>query len=168
MWRDDLHLKAPSNCYLAVRGAPNIANPFGLNDHKGVFARVKLPRGLKVCPYVGVLKDKKPKKGNQYALRIDKDKYIDATHVLYDIGYLLHDPDYEGSLLDHPGRCPPNYGRYVNGIGTEPLDMLHYSVNCEFIACDTGHDEMWLYTTQIIEEGQELILDYGDEFVIRK
>ena len=146
------------NRYLELRGGVSVANPLGDNDQKGVFARVDIPKGTRLCPYLGRLNasvgviDRR----SQYLMRIG-DECIDAESVLLDVGYLAMQVD----NLRTTSSCPPNYGRYINSIGPQ---QQHLHFNCSFIADNAGHSDVWLWSDEDIAAGEELLVDYGNDF----
>jgi len=146
------------NKLLELRGGVNVANPLGDNDQKGVFARMNIPKGTRLCPYLGRLHasvDVSDRR-SQYLMRIG-DECIDAESVLLDVGYLAM----QVGNLKTPSACPPNYGRYINSIGPQ---QQHLHFNCSFIADNAGHSDVWLWSDEDIASGEELLVDYGDDF----
>jgi hypothetical protein len=146
------------NKYLEVRGGVNVANPLGESDQKGVFARVNIPAGKRLCPYLGRLHATVAltNQRSQYLMRIG-DECIDAESVLVDVGYLAM----QGEWLKTPSACPPNYGRYINSISPQQ-PHLHY--NCYYVADEAGHSDIWVWSDVDIAAGEELLVDYGNEF----
>lgn len=158
------------NHWLEVSERANVSNPRGVsNCGKGVFARCDIPKDTRVCPYVGrhVNRACPASENCQYDLRMADQCYICAREVLYDVGYLQtgaqhgHEEDVrDHTFIKDKRPCPPNFGRYFNTAS----GML--TCNCLFEIAADGHDVMYIYSSRAIEQGEELLVDYGDLFTI--
>ena len=184
------------NRWLVVSEGPNVSNLEGKpGGGFGVFAKKSIPAGTRLCPYVGHKiwpeNVRHHPKDCQYDLRVDEQLYICAKDVPYDIGYLMvcqhiedsldisdwardrrwrgHDLGWHGVKRTSP--CPRNFGRYINSLPRveEPEEAVaarEAALNCTFELSDDGHDCVFIETSRLVLEGEELLLDYGPEFVI--
>ena len=168
------------NIYLRVSDEPNVSNPEGIaNKGKGVFARRDISKDTRLCPYVGKARRAPcpPDKECQYCLKIDNMTYFCARETNFDIGYLmtyLQDPEYSMTGRINQGACvkaevptPPNFGKYFNTVSSKDL-LAGTSVNCKFDLVGDGFDVMFIVAARDITAGEELLIDYGDEFVIHE
>lgn len=86
-----------------------------------------------------------------------------AREVEYDIGYLAATRRAKENPLmwvQDDTRTPPNFGRYVNtavAVGEN---------NCEFVTARDGFDAMFVDASREIKLGEEVLVPYGDSFVI--
>jgi hypothetical protein len=85
------------------------------------------------------------------------DEYIDAESPLFDVGYLAM----QGEWLKTAAACAPNYGRYINSINPQ---QQHLRYNCYYLPDEAGHSDVWIWSETDIAAGEELLIDYGDEF----
>jgi hypothetical protein len=72
--------------WLKVSSAANVSNSTGDKDGgKGVFAIRDIPSGTRICPYVGVHRNKPcpASVGCQYDLHMHKDVYLCGREQLY-------------------------------------------------------------------------------------
>ena len=101
---------------------------------------------------------------SRYRLRMDADTTVDALDYHYDVGYMLG----RGmARLATRQACAPNYARYANTIKPgNPTETDKYVFNSRFMAEEHGHDEVWLHSTTDIPAGAEILVDYGDEYVL--
>ena len=153
----------PCNKFVEVRSGVNIANPLGRNDEKGVFSRCFIPAGTRICPYVGEVYERQPSSG-KYIMEVSRDVFLDAEHDPYDVGYLFFmDPELSKGL-----KCPPNYGRYVNTIYPEDLDLKLYEYNCVFRGEESGLNIVWVVALLDIPPNVELLVDYGSSYPLPK
>jgi hypothetical protein len=96
------------NKWVRVSSAANVSNPTGDKDFgKGVFAIRDIPSGTRICPYVGVHRNKPCPASvlivNMTSACTYKDVYLCGREQLYDQGYLMegeniHSCDFECSL----------------------------------------------------------------------
>lgn len=152
------------NQYLEVRESANVSNPTGKpGGGKGVFAKKHISAGTRVCPYVGQHRPKPcaAELGCQYDLRLEKGFFICGRETLYDIGYLMSaNQERHQAFITSELPCPPNYGRFMN---TASAGLTN---NCQFELAGDGLDAMFITTSQVVEEGAELLVDYGEWFTI--
>eukprot|EP00603_Paraphysomonas_imperforata_P001246 CAMPEP_0114434028 /NCGR_PEP_ID=MMETSP0103-20121206/12021_1 /TAXON_ID=37642 ORGANISM="Paraphysomonas imperforata, Strain PA2" /NCGR_SAMPLE_ID=MMETSP0103 /ASSEMBLY_ACC=CAM_ASM_000201 /LENGTH=285 /DNA_ID=CAMNT_0001603845 /DNA_START=243 /DNA_END=1100 /DNA_ORIENTATION=+ len=154
------------NHYLEVSEGPNASNKNGTpGEGKGVFAKCNIPAGVRVCPYVGKHKNCPcpPDEGCQYDLQLAPGIFICARDTPVDIGYLQTGyGDKDHTFIKAPEACPPNFGRYFNTA------MAGAEDNCTFEIARDGHDVMFIETSRPIQQGEELLVDYGDYFYIHE
>lgn len=152
-----------SNHYLEVRSGKSIANPKGNNGQKSVWSKRTIPAQTLVCPYVGVKSDSY-KFRDRYVVQVDKDVYISACDVMYDVGYLLYMDDGVHSKVP----CPMNYGRYINTISLRNRKQYNsLEFNCVLELDENGYDEVWVRSNRSIPVGTELLIDYGKNFIVK-
>jgi hypothetical protein len=172
------------NYYVRVSEEPNVSNVTGTpGGGKGVFAKVKIPKGTLICPYLGKLRSCRcpPEKKCLYDMKLQKGLYVCAQKPLLDIGYLYGSINCEtGEVVkDHtdrhyalmgmtqPSPTPPNYARYVNSLSvSQRSGPFAMEFNCEFEYEGEEVVEIFLVASKDIEEGEELLANYGDEYVI--
>ena len=153
------------NRLVEVSDRSNVSNREGVpGGGKGLFAKAVIKAGERICPYVGHERAAPCAEDVQchYDMRMSKDVVICAHKVLYDFGYLMGYDDTIRGCRTAPISCPPNYGRYVNSVNEGEESLL----NCAFVAVADGHHCMFLIAERQIEIGEELLTDYGDQFVI--
>ena len=150
--------------YLEVHESANVSNLTGLpGAGRGVFATEGIVADKLLCPYVG--------RGSTtacpasvdcgYCLCMHSTLYVCARDVEYDIAYLMYADEVtcKHCLLVRTA-CPPNYARYINTV----MHGVEADFNCEFRPTPDGLDCMLVYSTRDIEEGSELLIDYGSLF----
>ena len=159
------------NRWVEVREGKNLSNPLGAaGGGKGLFAKVDIPAGTRVCPYVGVARSCPcdAEVGCRYDVRVHADFYLCARDVMYDMGYLMQ-TDAETynarNSIQVKRPCPVNFGRYVNSLTREQLEAgLVY--NCALENSDDGVDVLFVETLEFIPAGDELVMDYGADFTV--
>jgi len=150
--------------YLAVRESANVSNPTGVaGSGRGVFATEEIAAGKLLCPYVGKARGSACAASEDcgYCLQMYAGLCICAREVEYDIAYLMYaDVVTRKHCLTERTACPPNYARYINTV----MHGVEADFNCEFLPTRDGLDSMLVYSTRVIEEGSELLIDYGNLF----
>ena len=153
----------PCNKLVEVCSGINIANPLGLNSKNGVFSLCFIPAGTRICPYVGEVYKRQSSSG-KYIMELSRDVFLDAEHNPYDVGYLFFlDPELSKGL-----KCPPNYGRYVNTIYPEDLNLKLFEYNCFFCGDESGLNVVWVVALVDIPPKVELLVDYGSSYPLPK
>jgi len=135
-----------------------VANPLGGNGQKSVWALQDIPKDTRICPYLGTVLDSPG--SDCYTICLHHDVYLDASRVMYDVGYL--GTQHQGLCMGL--KCPPNYGRYVNTINSRDPTQGHLRFNSYFEGDQSGYVDVWLYALCDISAGSELLVNYGDEF----
>lgn len=115
------------------------------NAGMGCFARTTIPAGTLLGPYNGKYMDLKQRnkvRDGSYIWRIHENLYVDAQKFKTN-----------------------NPLRYVNGAKTR---RQKEKINCEvrFIGPDHNQLKVYYMTTKNIMPGEELIINYGDEYFI--
>ena len=159
------------NQLVTVSEGENVSNPDGVKGGgKGVFADKDIPAHTRICPYVGKVQTHACDVSLEcrYCMFLEEGYYICGRDEYYDLGYLTQvDKEtwngWKGMRTEQP--CPPNYSRYINSLSEDQVDE-GLSFNCSFELVDDGHDVMFIETTREIKQGEELLLDYGDSFVV--
>lgn len=153
------------NRWVEVSERSNLSNPAGVvGGGKGLFAKVAIARGTKICPYVGHSRAKPcpAEEGCHYDMRFDKRTVICARELEYDFGYLMGFDNTTRGCRTLAMPTPPNYGRYANSANEGQEDKN----NCVFEAVEDGHELIFLQADRDIAEGEELLVDYGSDFII--
>ena len=152
--------QGPATRNVEVRSGCSIANKLGNNREKGVFSIQDFPAGTRICPYVGEIYARPPKKG-KYVMEVSRTlTWMQSMHDPYDVGYLYYlDDSVRGQL-----RSPPNYGRYINTIYPKDVSLGDYSFNCAFVGDDTGVSFVWVVALVDVVAGTELFVDYGPAY----
>jgi hypothetical protein len=135
-------------------------NITGSAHEQGVFAICLIPPHTRLAPYLGQVRP--PSTRGTYCLQV-RDAYnalvcIDAVDHPYDVGYLQSLTTRQRTLV----ATPPNYARYVNSI--RPDQPLGNGFNAIFLP-DPTEGFSWIVSgSHQIEEGAEILLDYGAHF----
>ena len=93
-----------------------------------------------------------------------------STASLDDPGYVRASSVYDNvyRAMDEAGKCPHNYGRYINSLNFNcPFTSRIFnpsSFNCRLIADPDGHDGAFVVSNTFISKGTELLVDYGNEY----
>lgn len=181
------------NKYLKIRPRLNMANMYIFKDNGqwGVEAKIDIEPNTVLCPYLGEIVTK-PRKGARYIAQIVPGTYVDAERFKYDVGYIYdkcpkgyrskpsaraglrrYNPNPISAIDDperelEPGKCPPNYARYINSINfNDPLQAKSFtrdSLNCRLEGDPSGLDALFVVSSCFIHAGDELLLDYGPAF----
>ena len=106
---------------------------------RGLFARRKIPRGVKLLEYRGERVDKE--ESNRRGLELFERAQTTGGASVY-----IFDVNEEWDL---DGDKPYNFTKYANHS---------CAPNCEMVNED---DRLWLYTTAAVKRGEELVFDYG-------
>ena len=136
---------------------------------KGVFTKQHLPKGTACCLYVGK-KWLEADKDSDYVLHLSDRRACDAVHVV----------TCPPLLVGHEWRkFGTNFGRYINdvyGPNRKNKTLRKHLLNCAFdLSTIYGpfRDEKGtvyyacnIRTTRNIKAGQELLIDYDDEYWI--
>ena len=134
-------------------------------EQRGVVCTKEIGRGRLICHYVGKLCEGPVPCGCKYAYAVSKDEYIDATHVVYDYGYIaaneLHNPLDDYSKHD----IAWNYGRFINTV-PGVSDYMDKRFNCYFQLDPCGFPVVRIYSSRTIHPGEELLICYGKSFVV--
>ena len=132
------------------------------NGHQGVFALQDLPKGFVICPYV-VMVMYLSEHVTAYSLGLTKTSIVDAQKEDLDVGYLY-------KCMNARVKCPPNYGKYINSLDSRVTSQKArlknplLALNCVFSPCVDGTDTIWIVASRDIRNGEELLLDYGDNY----
>lgn len=154
---------------LSEDGEVNVSNPTGKKGGgRGVFAVRDIPSGTTLCPYVGVVQKKRCQdEACDYCLMLRPGLYLCARNILYDEGYFaachVDTPFCRKEVVNEERPMPPNYGRYFNTLAGRPGAE---AFNCELQASRDGQNVCFLETRCAVSAGEELLVDYGSEFVI--
>lgn len=157
------------NDYLTVSEGKNVSNPEGeVGGGKGVFAKKDIPAGTTLCPYLGHERGVPCPASEkcQYDLQLHKGYILCAREVKFDLGYLQSWDESDrlcAIKLETP--CPPNYGRYINTLWG---DRVSADFNCVFSSADDGQSVMFIEASRDISAGEELLVEYGRDFVLVK
>ena len=152
------------NKYVAVLvGANCTQDP----EQRGVTCIKEIPKGTCICHYVGKLCEGAVPKGCEYAYGLSDKEYIDATHVVYDYGYIAaamssctdDSVDYSNHDLAW------NYGRFINTVVGKDSSS-DPAFNCYFQVCPFGLPIVRVYASRYIYEGEELLIYYGSKFQV--
>ena len=112
---------------------------------------------------MGEIYKKQPKTG-KFIMEVSQDVLVDAEHDLYDIGYLYFlDPEFSKCLHN-----PPNYGRYINTIYPEDLELGCYSYNRSFVGDERGLNAIWVVALVDIPANVELLVVYGPAYQLSR
>jgi hypothetical protein len=150
------------NRFLEVSERSNVSNLEGVaGAGKGVFTKQDVKKGTRLAPYTGKHQRLPCTHDCQYDIQVSPDLVICAGKQRYDQGYLIaHDVSKIHSAITLPHPTPPNYGRYFNCA-------LHDDVaNCIIEHVDDGCDVLFFHASRDLVKGEELLVDYGDEFTI--
>jgi uncharacterized protein len=111
--------------------------------HKGVFAKVGIPKGTKIIQYKGerISKAEGDKRVEIQSKTAENSEDKGQTYI-----FELND-DY-----DIDGDVPDNDAKYINH-SCDP--------NCDF---EIEEDEIWIYAKRDIKAGEELSYNYGFDF----
>ena len=108
---------------------------------------------------MGEVYQKQPRTG-KFIMEVSEDVSVDAEHDPYDVGYFYYlDPELSKGLHN-----PPNYGRYLNTIYPEDLELGCYSYNCSFMGDESGLNVIWVVALVDIPANTELLVDYGPAY----
>ena len=159
--------------WIEVSERPNVSNPTGEpGKGKGVFAKRDLLPGTMLCPYVGKAYTKRcdPQRGCHYDMKVGENYYVCAHDLPYDVGYLYFvkpsdRPHGYDDVTQVGCPAPPNYGRYFNSLSAAQQTEGR-KFNVTFEGEETGHHVVWLETSDFVKAGEELLVDYGDEFAV--
>ena len=103
-------------------------------------------------------------------MKVGENYYVCAHDLPYDVGYLYFvkpsdRPHGYDDVTQVGCPAPPNYGRYFNSLSAAQ-QAEGRKFNVTFEGEETGHHVVWLETSDFVKAGEELLVDYGDEFAV--